>query len=124
MACGNAFGSPSFKQKWIQRTTWNVGDFALGYVWRHLDKAIEEPGGTNFLPAFASIPAYDYFDFNASWQATKSIRLSASINNAFDKQAPLLGNTIGTTTQNSGNTFPQAYDVVGRYFNVGMNVRF
>ncbi|MBL8343784.1 MAG: TonB-dependent receptor [Rubrivivax sp.] len=124
VACGNAFASPNFKQKWIQRTNWSVGDFSLGYVWRHLDKAIEEPGGTNFLPAFASIAAYDYFDFNASWQATKAVRLSLAINNAFDKQPPLLGNTIGTTTANSGNTFPQTYDVIGRYFNVGMNVRF
>jgi outer membrane receptor protein involved in Fe transport len=124
VACGNAFASPNFKDKWVQRTTWNVGDFTLGYVWKHLGKSIEEPGGTNFLPAFAEIAAYDYVDLNAAWQATKNMRLSLAINNAFDKGPPIVGNTIGTTSANSGNTFPQTYDTIGRYYTVGVNVKF
>lgn len=124
VACGNAFASPNFKQKWIQRTTWSVGDFTLGYVWRHLGKSTEEPGGTNFLPAYAEIPAYDYFDLHAAWQATKNVRLSLAVNNAGDKGPPIVGNTIGTTSANSGNTFPQTYDTIGRFYNFGVNVRF
>ncbi len=124
VACGNAFGSPNFKQKWMQRTTWAFGDWTLGYVWRHQGAVIEEPGGTDFLPAFARIKAYDYVDLAASWQASKNVRLSLAVNNAFDKQPPLIGNTIGTTSANSGNTFPQSYDTIGRYYNVGVNVKF
>ncbi|MCW5635866.1 MAG: TonB-dependent receptor [Rubrivivax sp.] len=124
VACGNAFGAVNYKQKWVQRTSWNVGDFTLGYVWKHLGKSVEEPGGTNFRPEYSTIPAYDYFDLNAAWQATKNVRLSLAINNAFDKQPPFVGNTIGTTSGNSGNTFPQFYDTIGRFYNFGVNVKF
>lgn len=124
VACANAFQSPLFKQKFVQRTTWAVGDFTLGYVWRHLGKSVEEPLAPNFLPAFSTINAYNYVDLNASWQATKNLRVSLSVANAGDKDAPMVGNTIGSTGTNSGNTFPQTYDVVGRYYNVGVTMKF
>ena len=53
-----------------------------------------------------------------------SLRLNMSVNNAFDKKPPEVGNTIGTTTTNSGNTFPQNYDAIGRYWSVGANLKF
>ena len=124
IACGNAFGEPNFKYKFNQRTAWTVGDFRIGYNWRHLSGVIEEPGGTNFLESFAKIKSYDYVDLDASWNVTKNLRVSLSVANLFDKQAPNVGNTIGTTSGNSGNTFPQVYDVVGRYFSLGANLKF
>jgi len=124
VACGNAFGEPNFKQKFSQRATWTVGNFRLGYNWRHLDAVVEEPGGTNFLERFASIKAYDYVDLDATWAVTKNLRLSLSVANAFNKKPPNVGATIGTTSGNSGNTFPQVYDVVGRYFSFGATMKF
>jgi outer membrane receptor protein involved in Fe transport len=119
-----ACGAPNYKQKFAQRTTWNVGNFTVGYNWRHVGKVIEEPGGTNFLPAYSSIDAYDYVDLSASWRVTKNVRLNLSVNNAFDKKPPQVGNTIGTTSTNSGNTFPQNYDAIGRFWTVGAVVTF
>ncbi len=126
VACGNAssLGGPIYEQKFSQRTTWNKGDITLGYNWRHVSAVTEEPGGTNFLDRFASIKAYDYVDLSASWNATKNLRLNLSIANAFDKKPPEVGNTIAGTSANSGNTFPQNYDVVGRYFTVGASLKF
>lgn len=124
VACGNAFGEPNFKHKFSQRTSWTVGDFRVGYNWRRLSSVIEEPGGTNFLERFASIKAYDYVDLDAAWNVTKNLRLSLSVANAFDKKPPNVGATIGTTSGNSGNTFPQVYDVVGRYFSFGATMKF
>lgn len=119
-----ACGSPNLKRKFIQRTNWSFGDWSLGYAWRHLGAAIEEPGGTNFLPAFAAIPSYNYVDLTAAWKVSKNVRLNASVTNATNKQAPTVGNTISGTSVNSGNTFPQTYDVIGRYFSFGATVRF
>lgn len=121
---GTSCGGPTAKMKFSQRTSWNFGDFTLGYVWRHLGKVSEEPGGQNFLPAYATIKAYDYVDLNAAWNVTKNIRLALTVLNAFDKDAPNVGNTIGTTSTNSGNTFPQWYDVVGRYYSFSARVKF
>lgn len=126
IACGtvSAGEGPIHKTKWNQRTSWAIRDFVFSYNWRHVSAVKEEPGGTNFLPAYSSIKAYDWFDFAMAWNVSKNIRLNLSINNLFDKKPPELGNTIGTTTANSGNTFPQTYDVIGRYFTVGASVKF
>jgi outer membrane receptor protein involved in Fe transport len=124
IACGNAFGEPNFKYKFNQRTAWSVGDFRIGYNWRRLSAVIEEPGGTSFLESFARIKAYDYVDLDAAWNVSKNLRVSLSVANLFDKKAPNIGNTIGTTSGNSGNTFPQVYDVVGRYYSLGATLKF
>jgi iron complex outermembrane receptor protein len=124
IACGNAFGEPNFKYKFNQRTAWSVGDFRIGYNWRRLSAVIEEPGGTSFLESFARIKAYDYVDLDAAWNVSKNLRVSLSVANLFDKKAPNVGNTIGTTSGNSGNTFPQVYDVVGRYYSLGATLKF
>lgn len=119
-----ACGAPNYKQKFSQRANWSVGDFKVGYNWRYVSKVTEEPGGTNFLPAYSTINAYSYVDMSASWQVMKTLRLNLSVNNAFDKKPPAVGNTIGTTATNSGNTFPQNYDAVGRYWTIGANLKF
>jgi len=41
-----------------------------------------------------------------------------------DREAPLVGNTIGDTGTNSGNTFPQYYDTIGRFYTVGITAKF
>lgn len=124
IACGNNLGEPNFRHKINQRTSWTVGDWRLGYNWRRLSSVVEEPGDASFLPAYSSIKAYDCVDVDASWSVSKNLRLSLSIANLFDKKPPVVGNTIGTTSGNSGNTFPQVYDVVGRYFSFGATLKF
>jgi hypothetical protein len=46
------------------------------------------------------------------------------VQNLLDKDPPDVGNTIGTTTFNSGNTYPSVYDPLGRRYTVGVNLRF
>jgi len=47
-----------------------------------------------------------------------------TVNDAFDKKPPVVGNDIGNTAENSGNTFPQWYDALGRYVSVGVTFKF
>lgn len=119
-----ACGQPNFEYKLTQRTTWNVGDFGLSLQWRHLDNVIEEPGGTNFLPAYAEIDAYDYFDLAGRWDINEAVRMTLSVANLLDEQPPEVGSGIGPTASNNGNTFPQTYDALGRYYTLGLNLRF
>jgi iron complex outermembrane recepter protein len=118
IACGN----PTPDYKFTQRTTWTLGDFDLSYQWRYISSVKEEGLTSNFLPAFRKIDAYNWVDLSAAWQATEQIRASLSIFNALDKGAPNVGNSIGSTTTNSGNTFPQVYDAIGRYYTLGLRV--
>jgi outer membrane receptor protein involved in Fe transport len=124
IACDNMVSSPVYKRKFNQRTNWNMGGWSVAYNWRYVSAVIEEPGGTVFLPAFASIPAYHYVDLNANWNINKNVRVSLSLTNAANKKPPIVGGSIGGTGSNSGNTFPQRYDAVGRYVTLGASVKF
>ncbi len=116
--------SPSPKVKFTQRATWSVGDWAFGYNWRYTSKIIEQPGGQAFRPEFSTIKAYSLVDASVDWNVTKNLRLKLSVANLFDKAPPLTGSTIGATSQNSGNTFPSYYDVVGRAYTFGATLKF
>jgi iron complex outermembrane recepter protein len=122
VACSPETGNPVPEYKFTQRTTWSFGDFDLSYQWRHISKVKEEGLTSDFLPAFASISAFNWVDLAFNWQATDQIRATLSIFNAFDKSPPNVGNSIGQTTTNSGNTFPQSYDAIGRYYTLGVGV--
>jgi len=124
IACNNVVSAPVYKRKFNQRTTWNVGAFSVGYNWRYVSSVIEEPGGTVFLPAFSQIKAYHYVDMNANWRFNENVRVTLSVVNLADKKPPIVGGSIGGTGPNSGNTFPQSYDVIGRYVTLGANVKF
>jgi outer membrane receptor protein involved in Fe transport len=125
-ACANIGGTtaPVYKRKFGQRTTWNVGQFALGYNWRYQSAVDVEPGSGNFLPKFSHIPAYNYVDLSGVWNYSKNLRLNLSINNAANKKPPIVGAGVSSTSMDSGNTFPQAYDAIGRYITVGASLKF
>lgn len=118
-------GNPTHEYRFVQRTTWAVGDLRVSYLWRHLGEVAIEPGQipTTFLP-FQKIEAYDYLDLVATYQVTDEAKVTVGVNNVFEKEPPVLGNEAGTTSANSGNTFPSAYDVLGRVFSVSLNLRF
>lgn len=59
---------------------------------------------------------------------SKHVRINKSMVNAFDKKPPIVGSTIGSTIgstgTNSGNTFPQYDDAIGRYLTLGASLKF
>ncbi|MBQ4863799.1 TonB-dependent receptor [Pseudoalteromonas sp. MMG013] len=65
-----------------------------------------------------STPSVMYHDISGSYFINDSIKISAGINNLFDKQPPYY------TGNNDSNTDPYTYDTLGRYFYAGVNVKF
>lgn len=116
--------APVYKRKFGQRTTWNVGEFALGYNWRYQSAVDVEPGSGTYLPRFSHIDAYHYVDLSAVWNYSKNLRLNLSLNNAANKKPPIVGSGVSSTSMDSGNTFPQAYDAIGRYVTFGASLKF
>ena len=49
---------------------------------------------------------------------------TATVQNMLDKQPPIVGSTAGTTSYNSGNTYPSTYDALGRRFAVSARLKF
>jgi iron complex outermembrane recepter protein len=122
---GTSCKGPTPELSWVQRTTWDYKDFSVSYLWRHIDStSVEASVKDDTFPAFQKIDSYDYFDLYASWQAMDQVRLNVGITNVFDEKPPVVGNEAADTSSNSGNTFPSTYDVLGRAFTVGVNVKF
>jgi outer membrane receptor protein involved in Fe transport len=128
-------GSIQPEWQWSVRNTLSVGDFDFSLLWRHLTKVTYEGGaafsgtlvGGNLAGQegdFATIPAYDMFDLSARFNVDENFSFTFAISNLFDKQPHVVGNSIGSTSFNSGNVYPSTYDALGRRFNVGARIRF
>jgi outer membrane receptor protein involved in Fe transport len=140
--------NPAPKIGFSERTTLSLGRVDLSLLWRYVGKVRYEPGlpplfkGTivstpvssifindpgNFngkTVDFNHIPAVSYFDFATRFNVNEHFDLTFTVSNLFDKQPPVVGNTAGTTTQNSGNIFPSTYDPLGRRFAAGARIKF
>ena len=130
---------------WNARLTGAYKAVDVSLLWRHIGAVGYEPrtgatattppaagtvgsfGSTNpavIVPNYRSIDAFDYFDLNVGFDVMKTMRLSFLVENLFDKAPPEVGNTIGSTSYNSGNTFPSLYDAIGRRFTVAARLKF
>ncbi|MFN3572012.1 MAG: TonB-dependent receptor domain-containing protein [Phenylobacterium sp.] len=122
---GTSCGNPTHEFRFVQRTTWTMGDLQLSYLWRYLGEVeIEEVQKPNTFDEFEEIEAYNYVDLAASYAFNDTAKITFSVQNVFDKDPPVLGNEAATTSANSGNTLPSAYDALGRIYAVGLNLRF
>ena len=62
------------------------------------------------------MPSQSYIDIAGLWDVTDSIRLRLGVNNVMDEDPPL-------APFGSGNTIPEIYDALGRYWFAGMTFR-
>ena len=126
--CKGYYGTscdPLSDLRWIQRTTWSLDDFTLSLLWRHINSVEVEPGERALrFEAFRSIDSYDYFDLFGSYTLNDNVTFTVGIDNMFDKDPPVLGNDVGDTSSNSGNTFPSNYDALGRMYKAGVKFKF
>ncbi len=118
-------GTPYTKVRFNQRTSWTLGDYSAGLSWRHIGASKVQPDAAgSYVAAYETIKAYDYFDLNGSWQVSKNVKLSMTVNNLFNKQPPFIGTGIGPGSTNFGNTFPTAYDIIGRRYTATVQANF
>lgn len=133
-----------------QRTTFTFGKVDLSLLWRYIDSVKYEGQASDYVARgftaasrnlfngeitgpsplagksynFNKISAYNYFDLTTRFGITDNLDLTMSAFNIFDKKPPLVGSAAGTTTYNSGNTFPSTYDAVGRRFAATARLKF
>ena len=132
-------GSLQPKFQWSQRTTLSFDSFDVSLLWRHIDKFRQEPddiangNGAAFSGVspvtgqtvnYGVIKAYDYFDFSTRVSVLENLSLTFTAQNLGNRKPPSIGSTIGSTSYNSGNTFPSTYDALGRRYAVTARVKF
>jgi len=127
----SASGCTNPRSKWRSsaRLGYGTDSFDISLMWTHFSSVSIEPApagpavGT-VLEAYSKIPSYDYFDLAFRVNPAEHLELNLTVNNLFDKAPPLVGNGVGGTTYNGGNTFPTIYDVIGRSFTIGARLKF
>ncbi len=137
------------KFRFSQRTTLSFGDVDVSLLWRYLHKvqleplqlegdieaaeadptgcpdfAGADPSGCVIDPAFRRIGARHYFDLSTRFGVTDNFDMTITVLNLLDKDPPIVGNSVGSTTFNGGNTYPSTYDPLGRRFAVGARLKF
>ncbi len=122
---GNQCGVPNPEWRHRARLTWDAPwDLSLSGTWRYYSEVelavLSATGSLNNGGAQIDrfLDAYNYFDVAATWQVRDTVTLRAGVNNVLDNDPPL------TVTSSNGNTYPQLYDSLGRYFFFGVTANF
>jgi iron complex outermembrane recepter protein len=68
------------------------------------------------------LPPMNYLDLAASWTVGKQLTFRVGVNNATDRDPPLITNGGGRVE--NGNTFAQTYDALGRHIFVILAAKF
>ncbi|WP_411817143.1 TonB-dependent receptor plug domain-containing protein [Hyphococcus sp. DH-69] len=108
----------------VARGTWENGPFEASILWRRIGAMDFVGDPADLFDDFERISAHNYFDLSVGYQVTESVRIGGLVKNLADKNPPIIGNDTGTTSFNSGNTFPSLYDVLGRVYSVSIKATF
>lgn len=98
---------------------YDIGPVRFAYSGTFIDAMDNQGNIPDFQDGgYIGTDSYFYHDLSASYQATDNIEVFGGIRNLFDKDPPLLDNA------NDGNTDPNTFDVVGRYFFAGLRIKY
>jgi len=114
---------PEFRS--VFRVSWARDSLDASLLWRHIasmDAQTEE--ASTLFAEFRSVDSQNYLDFNIGYTYKDWGRFSFLVRNLADEDPPILGNATGSTSFNSGNTFPSLYDTMGRTYTVNLKVTF
>ncbi|NNC71945.1 MAG: TonB-dependent receptor [Sphingomonadaceae bacterium] len=128
---GNVCGTPQpeYRHRVSLGYTADSG-WGLTLRWRHFggvdyDQTSTDPqlagGGVGTVDD--TINSFDWFDISASYDFTDNFRLTAGVNNVFDRNPPTIGAQNAGGFSN-GNTYPGNYDPAGRYVYFGGRLQF
>jgi len=113
--------SANGQYRWKVFTTfsYSIDILRVGFQWQHLPAIAS--GTTN-----TGLPAYDLFGLNGAVRVTRDVSLRLGVDNLFDK-APPFGNANPNPVYPGlagGAISANNYDIVGRRFYAGVNVKF
>ncbi len=121
---GSTTPNPEWRHKFrVEWATPFPADLKLSAQWRYFSKVDHED------PAAApktetKLDARSYLDLLATFNVMDNYSFRLGVNNVLDKDPPLTGQSNCPSGSCNGNTFPQMYDSLGRYFFVGVTADF
>lgn len=113
---GATTGSATPEWRSTINATWTLDALSLGTTARFID-AMDHSNSVTGAGAGTGVPEMWYFDLRASYDLTSNLSLRAGVNNVADESPPIYAPNV------QANTDPSTYDVLGRRFFVGFNLR-
>jgi iron complex outermembrane receptor protein len=110
-------GIPIPDWKTLTSLTYRLPKFEGGVRWRHLPEMNDVTSVTRPASPAAGVPAYDLFDVTLVYKFKEKMLARAGVNNVMDEEPPIVGGTIGQTQ-------PGTYDILGRYYYLGLQLGF
>jgi len=115
---GATTGSATPEWRHTINTTWSMDALSLTGTARYIDSMVHSNTVTGGSPVTnTGVDSMWYFDLRGTFDLTSNLTLRAGVNNVTDEQPPLY------TPNVQANTDPSTYDVLGRRFFVGFNLR-
>jgi len=120
---GNGCDNPVPKWRHTARLTWEGRQgISVSMFWRYTSDLKFRPYPDFNPDPPVHVPAQSYFDLATIFRIEPKYSLRLGVNNIFDREPPLVLFCGGL--QCNGNTFPQWYDPLGRYFFAGFTANF
>jgi iron complex outermembrane receptor protein len=113
---GSGTGSATPEWRTTINATWSMDALTIGTTARWIDEMAHSNSVTG-AGAGTGVPDKWYFDLRGSFDLTSNLTIRAGVNNVADTQPPLYAPNV------QANTDPSTYDVLGRRFFVGFNLR-
>jgi iron complex outermembrane receptor protein len=139
---GAVVASSSPMPKWRHKARIGLqmpNGIGLSLQWRYIGKVKAETlddaetlhSDNHFEPGL-HVKAFNYFDLASTFTIGDHYNLRIGVNNLFDKEPPLTtggaatvdGTNLCPTGSCNGNTYPGAWDVLGRYIYAGATINF
>ncbi|MBY8826527.1 TonB-dependent receptor domain-containing protein [Hephaestia mangrovi] len=113
----SASGIAHPRWKSITSLTYSNGPISLGLRWRFIDSMINAARVVSPSSTTRGVNSYNVFDLNVRANVTDDAEFRFGVTNLFNHHPPQYGDTEGTFDA-------ETYDVLGRYFFVGLTKRF
>jgi iron complex outermembrane receptor protein len=133
---GSTCGVPIPAWKSILGTTWSTpwAGLDMTFRWRYIGPSSVDGTSTNpllsgngYYVGADHIPGYNYFDFSAAMPIGSNVDIRVGVNNITDKNPPLVPSgalTACPTATCNDNTWPGAYDTLGRFIYGHITLKF
>lgn len=110
-------GIPLPDWKTLMSLTYRLPVFEAGVRWRHLPSMDDVTAVTRPTSPAPGVAAYDLFDATLAYRLNDAILFRGGVNNVLNEDPPIVGGTIGQTQ-------PGTYDIIGRYYYLGLQLTF
>jgi iron complex outermembrane receptor protein len=123
-ALSSGAGTPRTRGSFANTVIWNklTGTLTMYYVSGLANYAQDQSGfePLSSIPLNGRIGSFTYFDLTGSYEITDHIAITGSVENLFDRKAPI------DPANYAANNYNPTYDlagVIGRFYNVGVKVK-